>query len=113
MMKAQMIAAGFAMLALGAVAPAAMADGPRAASGNNWAGMSTPAAQPVAGAPAAAVEGPRASSGNNWPGMAAPEQIAAAPQNAAAVAPSAEPRRVWIEGYDKGGRWHGQWEFVR
>jgi hypothetical protein len=110
-MKAQLIAAGFAMLAFGAVAPAAMADGPRASSGNSWPGMSAPVSVPQAVAePSAAAEGPRASSSNNWPGMAAPgQQLAAMPTDAAAAA----PRSVWVEGYTKGGRWEGHWETVR
>jgi hypothetical protein len=111
-MKAQLIAAGFAMLAFGAVAPAAMADGPRAASGNNWAGMSAPVMAPqAASVPSPATEGPRASSGNNW--LVAPgQQIAAVPQDAAA-APVAAAQYQWVQGYTKGGRWQGQWEVVR
>jgi hypothetical protein len=103
-MKAQLIAAGIAVLALGAVAPVARADGPRASSGNNWPGMSQSWTSPqVAAAPTARLDGPRASSGENWPGMseASVKPVAAAPQTA--------PQYVWVEGYDHGGKWHGHW----
>ena len=107
-MKALSITAGAAaMLAFTALAPAAMADGPRAASGNNWSGMTgqTPV---LATAPAAPAEGPRAASGNNWQGMAAPA-AQAVPQEASAQAPHYQ----WVEGYDHGGKWRAKWTLVR
>lgn len=81
-MKAWLFAAA-ALLAVGALAPTAFAEGPRPSSENHWPGISEPAVD--AG------------------------RFAPAPQAAATAA----PHYVWQEGYEHGGRWHGRWVLVQ
>src|SRR5260370_877253 len=61
-MKAWLFAGAAMLLAAGALAPVAYADGPRASSENHWPGMSDPTANQLAASPDAAVSvaaGPR------------------------------------------------------
>lgn len=63
-------------------------------------------------ATSAMAEGPRPSSENHWPGMASAEAAQYGARAASQYAP-AEPRYVWQEGYDHGGKWHGHWTLVQ
>ena len=66
-------------------------------------------------ATAAHAEGPRASSEHNWPGMTDPNGAAgyAYPVYQTQPRPAAAPQYVWQEGYDHGGKWHGHWTLVQ
>ena len=89
-MKAWLYAGAAMLLAVGALASVAQAEGPRASSENHWPGMSAPTANQLAAAP----------------GTDTTVEPSPAPQ------PSA-PHYVWQEGYDHGGKWHGHWVLVR
>lgn len=87
-MKALLFVAGICVLAVGALssialASIALAEGPRASSENNWAGMR----------------------------MASPEFGYETDAPAYRRAPASH--YIWQEGYDHGGKWHGHWVLVQ
>ena len=82
-MKRWLIAGAAIMLAAGALAPVARAQGPRPSSENRWPGISN------------------ADIGAGEPAAASPYGFGAAPQY------------VWQEGYDRGGKWRGRWVPIR
>ena len=82
-MKALWFAAGMTVLAVGALAPIA------------WA------------------EGPRASSENHWPGIAEARPEASYDAATPAYRPAPASHYIWQEGYDHGGKWHGRWVLVQ
>jgi len=66
-------------------------------------------------APGAHAEGPRASSENNWPGMTDPNGVTGYAYPVYQTRPQTvgAPHYVWQEGYENGGKWHGHWTVVQ